>query len=373
MVNRNKLLMVLDKTGMFNIVRAAHLKTKHYFLNKKFKKMIKNHYKIPLPTDFVFEPTSLCNLRCKMCYFDRKLTVKPGEMNTGQIETMIDNLPSMKRVNLIGGEPFMRRDIFEILAHLEKRGVYTVISTNGTLVSREKSERLKKFHNLEGLSMSIDGTKKTHNSIRGTEYAFDNTVNAMRWLKNDIFVLITTVFQKDNIHELSDTINLLADLGLSHFLLEHERRYLKEDIELTADMLDIPTTSFGLKISDALDPGYSLQELKKSLQTAEETARKRGIKIYYLPSHFKEKMAQCHTFSLRENGRYFCREVFKGRIGALGNVFHCPAIRHSFGNILEQPFEEIWNSEEHRSFRRKLVENNLLPVCKTCLYMQQRG
>lgn len=58
--------------------------------------------------------------------------------------------------------------------------------------------------------------------------------------------------------------------------------------------------------------------------------------------------------------------MFLGRINAQGEVIFCPFIKKPFGNLLEQSFEEIWNNEEFKQFRKKLVKNNLAPVCSRC-------
>lgn len=370
-MNRNRILTSLEQNKLYNFIRPMHLKARSVIFNWKFKKAKKNDYKLPFPTDFVMEATPRCNLRCKMCFFDRNLTVKSKEMDIKELKSMFDRLPSMKRINLTGGEPFVKQELFDIIKYLETKGVFVFITSNGTLINEEKAEKLKHFKNMDGIGISLDGTKETHNIIRNANYAFDSAINSVKLLKNDMFIVITTVFQEDNIHQLSDLINLLADLGFNHFLLEHERRYIKEDIDESAKALGFPVSSFELRFNDTLNPGYSFEELKKALQEAEKTAKKRGVKIYYLPEIFKKRMGDCYNFKVRDKGRYFCREMFKARIDARGNVFHCPAIRHNFGNILEKPFEEIWNSKEHRAFRRRLTENNLVPICKTCLYMER--
>jgi len=54
------------------------------------------------------------------------------------------------------------------------------------------------------------------------------------------------------------------------------------------------------------------------------------------------------------------------RIDPQGNVIFCPYLRRSFGNLVEQPAAEIWNSSTMRQFRVWLLENNLLPICQRC-------
>jgi len=65
-----------------------------------------------------------------------------------------------------------------------------------------------------------------------------------------------------------------------------------------------------------------------------------------------------------------CGHMSTVRIDPEGNVVFCQLIRKKFGNLLEQPLSEIWNSDELKGFRKTLMENNLLPVCKRCCEIQ---
>ena len=68
------------------------------------------------------------------------------------------------------------------------------------------------------------------------------------------------------------------------------------------------------------------------------------------------------------NESRICFPIRRIIIDANANVIACFNIKTSFGNLLEKSFEEIWNGEAYRTFRQRLVEANLLPICKACPY-----
>ena len=61
-----------------------------------------------------------------------------------------------------------------------------------------------------------------------------------------------------------------------------------------------------------------------------------------------------------------CKNLLEGRIDYNGDVIFCHLLRIKFGNLLESSFEDIWGSEKMRTFRKKLLEGNLLPICRRC-------
>lgn len=120
--------------------------------------------------------TEKCNLRCSHCYQGKtdtnELSLKEIKEIIGEIrETLrywaetyhIDFSPSF---NITGGEPFLRKDIFQILEEISREGIDIYILSNGTLIDRKKAELLAKL-NVKGVQVSIEGPEEVHDSIRG--------------------------------------------------------------------------------------------------------------------------------------------------------------------------------------------------------------
>lgn len=121
--------------------------------------------------------TENCNLRCRHCY----QTDGNGnaELDTSEIKSAILEIAEMLEswaenyemnfspsFNLTGGEPFFRRDLFEIIEEVRNCGFEVNLLTNGTLVHPEKARQLAKL-GVKGVQVSIEGPEKVHESIRG--------------------------------------------------------------------------------------------------------------------------------------------------------------------------------------------------------------
>jgi AdoMet-dependent heme synthase len=131
------------------------------------------------PYDFFIQwhLTERCNLSCKHCYQEGRTT---EEMPLSEIRDVIEEISDTlkewesahgvtfsRSMNITGGEPFLRRDLFEILEEVKNRGFSVFLLTNGTLVSRERAKKLAEL-GIDGVQVSIEGSEEVHNEIRGT-------------------------------------------------------------------------------------------------------------------------------------------------------------------------------------------------------------
>ncbi len=120
------------------------------------------------PVNVTWEITLECNLACAHCLSDAK-KASEGELTRQECLQLIDHLAAIKvfQVNIGGGEPFMREDFFDLLAHAHGRGVVTCVSTNGTLIDRSLAKKLSELKMLY-LQVSLDGaTEEVNDGIRG--------------------------------------------------------------------------------------------------------------------------------------------------------------------------------------------------------------
>ncbi|MEG0758842.1 MAG: radical SAM protein, partial [Raoultibacter sp.] len=88
--------------------------------------------------------TNQCNLKCKHCYQDAE-EQQDRELTTEEGMKMIDEIAKagFKIMIFSGGEPLMRPDIFDLVAHAASRGLRPVFGSNGTLITEEVAMRLK--------------------------------------------------------------------------------------------------------------------------------------------------------------------------------------------------------------------------------------
>lgn len=168
--------------------------------------------------------TGSCNLKCRHCYLsapDRKY----GDLTFAEITRMIDEMDEagIMEVSITGGEPFVRKEIWEILALLrEKRIRISQIYTNGVLVSEAVLERLKEVLGPQAgkgaqteFSLSFDGVG-THDDLRGIEGTEEKTIRAIERIRAYGFpVRIETALYRKNAERLAETLRLLADKGVA--------------------------------------------------------------------------------------------------------------------------------------------------------------
>ncbi len=112
--------------------------------------------------------TSRCNLSCSHCYIDAGAP-QANELSTAEATAFMEDLAKMKVPLLMftGGEPFLRPDLLKLASNAHDLGLRTAISTNGTMITKEKASMLKSF-GVEYVGVSLDGaTRETHDHIRG--------------------------------------------------------------------------------------------------------------------------------------------------------------------------------------------------------------
>lgn len=160
----------------------------------------------------IFEPTYRCNLKCKMCVPFPDGRYRNKEMAYEEIErtfTQSSLLKSLEIVDISGGEPFLRKDMPQIINLLMDMQIKVGVTTNGWFTERIQ-ELIKlagdKKHNLY-ISISIDGLGRVHDKIRGTAGSFDRAVKTIELLKeNKMPVHVNTVLNKDILADM-DAIN----------------------------------------------------------------------------------------------------------------------------------------------------------------------
>lgn len=134
----------------------------------------------------VWNVTNRCNLKCIHCYakaISYECATK-NELTTDEGFQLIDDLSNFGIPVLLfsGGEPLLRPDIIELLKYANQKGLRTVLSTNGTLITDEIALKLKNI-GLSYVGISFDGLSKVNNKLRGVPNSFENALNGLRFCK----------------------------------------------------------------------------------------------------------------------------------------------------------------------------------------------
>src|SRR3989344_3261886 len=117
-----KLKLVASNLGIMSVARKFYLNKYFSQLQSKYRQFLKTG-DIPLPDTLIWEPTGKCNLRCRMCYINFSVTTKSKEMSIEDFKVMVNKIPTLKKITLIGGELFLRKDIFDILEFLKSKNI----------------------------------------------------------------------------------------------------------------------------------------------------------------------------------------------------------------------------------------------------------
>jgi len=164
-----------------------------------------------------------CNLNCKHCYSLSADTDFPGELTTEQVFTVMDDLKAFRVPVLIlsGGEPLLRRDIFEISARAKAMGFYVALSTNGTLIDAAMADRIAEI-GYDYLGISLDGIGAVHDRFRRQEGAFDASMRGVRLCRDrGIKVGLRYTMTEGNIESLNGLLDLVDREQIDKFYLSH--------------------------------------------------------------------------------------------------------------------------------------------------------
>ncbi len=116
---------------------------------------------VDYPLFVILSTNNSCQAHCQYCRIPAR---QQRQMTTAEIHRLIDEIAAMgtQRLGIWGGEPLLRPDLTEILAHARKRGLYVTLDTNGYLLP----QRPELFKNLDHLIVSLDGPEEAHDANR---------------------------------------------------------------------------------------------------------------------------------------------------------------------------------------------------------------
>jgi MoaA/NifB/PqqE/SkfB family radical SAM enzyme len=163
------------------------------------------------------------------------------ELGLADLKTGLDRIyeSGCRFINFSGGEPTLRNDLEEIISHASSRGFWTSIVTNGSLLSRDRIDRLKEA-GLDNLFVSLDfADGEKHDKLRGIDGLHEKVINALLYLSKRFITGhrtagIMCVISRLNSNILEELVKLAEELGVYiTFQLYHDRK--TEDGEFNVD------------------------------------------------------------------------------------------------------------------------------------------
>ena len=289
----------------------------------------------------VWNVTRACNLKCIHCYAHAVGQSREKELTTEQAKTMIDDLAQFGVPVLLfsGGEPLVRPDLVELARYAVAKGMRAVISTNGTLITREKAKELKSV-GLSYVGVSLDGMEEINDQFRGKKGAFRDAMEGIRNCQEaGLKVGLRFTINRMNMGEVSRIFDLLEASNIPRVCFYH-LVYAGRGSDLIDQDLDHDDTR---RVVDLImDRTKDLHDrgMAKEVLTVDNHAD--GPYLYLRMLRQRDARAEEVLSLLKMNeGNNSGRGI--GCISWDGSVHADQFWRHcSFGNILEKPFSKIW-------------------------------
>jgi len=171
------------------------------------------------PILLFWETTKACNLACRHCRAEAIAEPLPGQLSTEEGMRLIDDLraftPRFPVLIFTGGDPFMRRDLFELAERARSYRMPIGFAPSVTpLLTPETARRMREVE-AKTVSISLDGADPaTHEGVRGIEDHFRKTEDAVRMLVAEGHtVQINTTVMRSNVEQLAEVAALVASWG----------------------------------------------------------------------------------------------------------------------------------------------------------------
>lgn len=289
--------------------------------------------------------TRQCNQFCRHCYRVAGAQPDPDELSTEEGRALIDQIAraGFQILVLSGGEPLMRSDIYDLIAHGSSQRLRVVLGTNGTLITPQVARELKAA-GCARVGISLDDINPAlHDQWRQMEGAWERSVQAMRECRQAglPFQLHTTVTER-NAQVVTRLTDLAVELGAAghhiFFLVPAGRG---KDIESET----LQATEYERLLNQILDKQREVNiELKPTCAPQfMRIARRKGISMRFTKG--------CLA------GTSYCV------ILPNGDVHPCPYLQVWVGNVRQTPFAELW--ADNPVFRT-LREGRLGGRCGDC-------
>ena len=295
--------------------------------------------------------TRKCNLRCPHCYMEGG-AAEVDELSTEECLGLIDEMKGLGTEMLIltGGEPLLRRDIYQIARTASETGMWVVMGTNGVLVNDHVAAKMVEC-GVKGVGISIDSIDPAkHNSFRGGPNAWEHSVRALETCKkHGLEVLVQTTVMEMNRHEIPELIAFARDKGAWSF-----------------NLYFLVQTGRGQQMND-LSPEET-DTMLRDLVRQQDGYRPMLVRSKCAPQ-FKQIAYEMGQGGLESGGcmagTQYCR------ITPGGDVTPCPYMTVIAGNVRERGFADVWDSSE--VFRDLRDRSRLKGRCGACEFNELCG
>ena len=312
---------------------------------------------IGYPIHPVWETTNACNLKCEQCHASSGKPL-PDELDTKEGKKLLNEIAEIDEFRMLalgGGEPLLRSDIFELVAYATDLGLEITIATNGTLLTPEMARRFKKL-GVANIAIGLNANDKAaHERITKVPGSFEKTKRAVYATADaGLGLQINTTVMKENREAIPGLLDFASEVNTQIVLLyqlvpegrgEKEMELSRKEYKALTEMVAEKQKTNRAIIEPTCAPQYWAYLLSRN-----------GHK----PSGLSMNLAQM---------------LFKGCVAGSGlcyiepdgEVWPCPFIPISGGNVRSTPLRKIWyESEVFQSLRDR--ENLAGEKCSSCRF-----
>ena len=305
--------------------------------------------------------TKRCNLACAHCYMDAE-TLKCGgenELTTVEVCGLLDDIAGRSTetmVVLTGGEPLMRGDLEELVAHGTQRGLSMVVGTNGVALTDKRVQSLKAA-GVMGAGISVDSLDpEKHDAFRGLPGAWEKTLNGIEACKrHDLSFQIHFSVTESNADEVSSMIAFARASGAR-----------------VLNVFFLVCTGRGESMSDISPITYErvLNQLVAAQEQSQDLLIRARCAPHYKRIAYQRNPASTLTRAAGYEGGGCLAGIHYCRITPEGGVTACPYIPEEEGSIRDTNFWDIWN---HSPTFQSLRNPKLQGKCGSCEFQKLCG
>lgn len=314
----------------------------------------------------VWNITRQCNLKCVHCYAHAKDQLFENELSFEEGKALIDDLAGFGVPVLLfsGGEPLVRKDLPDLAAYAVEKGMRAVISTNGTLISKNMARTLKEI-GLSYVGISLDGMEAINDRFRGVPGSFNKAMQGIRNCQEaGIKVGLRFTINKANVQEIPPIFDLLEEMDIPRVCFYH-LVYAGRGSKMVEEDLTHEETRAAVDL--IMDRTKDLHDRGKPKEVLTVDNHADGPYLYMRllkedPERAKEVLELLKMNEGNNSGRGI------GCVSWDGSVHPDQFWRHhSLGNIKDRPFSEIWTDlSEPLLAKLKDKKNHVTGKCATC-------
>jgi len=325
-------------------------------LKRNLKIVFSNKFGFPLyaPDSVSLIVSKRCNLKCRMCDFWKDNKRDGANITLDAYEELFKDLRlfGTRAVQLTGGEPFLRKDLNDILKRARKNQLETIVVTNGTLINKDNVNDFAANTNLVYISLDAPSGRQ-HEYVRGVPGIFKRIMESVKLLTSCIKknacntrVVLCATITPQSIHDPSMMADLAREMGVNGIIYN------------PASTVDYGYTTLRNTFLDEQAARSYSEMIDKIIHLMQDSKNLIRSNPFYLSAskEFLKGNKRFYEFSCVGGG-------YNGPlIASDGAVFPCCAWNVPLGNIKEKPFSEIWKSDEAKEARRK-IKKGRCPVC----------